>query len=191
MKKACLILALVLLIIGFNQKISYAVTYTFQPTPSDLWGLDHRYYYEWGIDWPLPEAEIIIGATLLFDNIDNWDHSELNYLHVTLLDTSNAGVTENYDNDDMEDHFKGQGYWLGTYSDPGPGTEDIEFNIPASRFSWLSDGNFGFGIDPDCHYWNDGIYFTIETSVIPEPATLSLLGLGLLGLVGLRKRKRD
>ena len=42
----------------------------------------------------------------------------------------------------------------------------------ASYFSWLSDGNFGFGIDPDCHYYNDGITFNITTThEAPEPAT--------------------
>ncbi|MFA7485981.1 MAG: PEP-CTERM sorting domain-containing protein, partial [Phycisphaerae bacterium] len=47
--------------------------------------------------------------------------------------------------------------------------------------------NFGFGIDPDCHYYNDGIKFVITTTVVPEPATIGLLGLGLLLI---RRNKR-
>ena len=55
-----------------------------------------------------------------------------------------------------------------------------------------SNGNFGFGIDPDCHFYNSGFKFTVtpRTTNVPEPASLSLFGLGLLGLFFFRRKKQ-
>ncbi|MBC8141420.1 MAG: hypothetical protein H7Y38_08255 [Armatimonadetes bacterium] len=66
----------------------------------------------------------------------------------------------------------------------------------------LNGNNLAFGFDPDCHYFNDGVKFSITTrpasspggqygNQIPEAGTVSLLaiGAGLIGSILVRRRK--
>ena len=189
-------------------------TLTFQPTPDNLWNLPHDEYFTWGINFNLAPNEIITSAVLTFTNI--WDSTAENndHLYVHLLDNPKAGVTTYFDNGGEKDSFAGQGVLIADWSDPTGGCSQnfnlvIDFgklgllnilNAYAETKPGMGQANFGFGIDPDCHYYNNGITFTITTQTIqcppgppcpkypcvPEPATVAILGLG--GLLLCRRK---
>lgn len=68
---------------------------------------------------------------------------------------------------------------------------DYMNSLNPSRTAYNNYATFGLGFDPDCHYYNDGIKFIVQTAPIcaPEPSTFMLLGAGLLG-AGLFARRR-
>ncbi len=182
---------IVLLLILLAANTAYANVHTFQPDPVELEDLPHGYYYTWGINWNLPAYEYIVSATLTYENI--YDYIvESDLLSTHLLNSATVGVVQGIDWSGGGDYFSGQGgLLLGEWNDPAGGSPtgfDLVYDIPSTHFSWLSDGNFGFGIDPDCHYYNDGVTLQIHTT--PEPTSLLLFGIGGLGL-GFLKRKKS
>ena len=105
-----------------------------------------------------------------------------------------------WDNAEGGNYFDGVGTQVGVWTDPldgAPRNFDLVYNfndIPGlvdTFEGYAKDGYFGFGLDPDCHYYNDGVQFevTYEWVPVPEPMTLSLLGIGLLGFLSFKKKK--
>jgi hypothetical protein len=184
MMKVSALLALVA--VGMAPALAVAATYTFQPTPHDLYDLDHTKAYSWGMDLVLAPGEAAVAATLTFDNIRNWDDNP-NVLYVHLLDTCPLGVQHYTDNEGGGDYFAsfpgGQTH-LVTYTNLPSTPQDLVYTFTpgdlAALNTYLADHRFGIGIDPDCHFYNDGITLGIVT---PEPATIMLLAIGVVTLL--------
>jgi hypothetical protein len=196
-KSIALIVALGFII--FGACAANAAVYTYTPSPTDLYDLDHYSAYSWGIGWT-HTSEVITGAQLSFSKIYDWTVEANDTLWLNLLSNASSGVTVFNDNSAGGNYFQNySGMLLGTWSDPnggGPGT-DVTFTFNSAAITALNgyaaDGNFGLGLDPDCHYFNCGVKLTVTTDrqPVPEPSTMLLFGLGLTaGGVVMMRRKR-
>jgi hypothetical protein len=208
MKKMPIMLVLVGLI-NFGL-VAQGGIHTFTPpsATSDLGDLDHSSYYTWGILWNVPTGEMITGAQLVYTNIYDWTVED-DVLYTHLL-TNNVTSTQwvqktdyktvvivGTDNEGGGDKFADKGPLLDQWNDPQGGyarNYDRVVNIPHydaqnnDLFAMLSDGNIGFGIDPDCHYYNQGVTLSITTCHMPAPGAV-ILGIAGLALVGRIKRR--
>lgn len=197
MKKTIALIAALGFII-FGAGAANATVYNYTPSPIDLYDLDHYSAYAWGIQWD-HASEAITGAQLSFTSIYDWTVETEDTLWLNLLSNATSGVTQYSDNSPTNYFQNWDGSLLGTWSDlngGGPGS-NVTFTFNAAAItalnSYAADGNFGIGLDPDCHYFNNGVKLTVTTDAnpVPEPSTMLLFGMGLTccGLVMIGRKK--
>ena len=177
---------------------------SYQPTPADMYDLDHSSYYAWGIDLTSDSqyslGDSIESAELTFSNIRNYADLD-NVLFIRLLDwadpVANDGLLRGRDDRFEEvDAFAGQGTLIYEWTnDPAGVAVDLTLRFDEELLTALNgytaDGIIGIAVDPDCHFYNDGITFTIQTNAVhaPAPGAIMLGSIGM-GLVGWLRRRR-
>jgi hypothetical protein len=169
---------------------------TLVPDDPDIQDLPHAYYYTWGetLEGDFSQA-VVTSSTLTFHSIRNNDWSS-NHLYVHLLNSAPEGLTRYTDNQGGGDSFAGQGIELVTYTDLPPIPQDLVYTFDPDELSVLTDylhdeNNVALGIDPDCHFYNCGVTWslTYDYTPIPEPGVMVVLGAGGV-FVAIRRRRR-
>jgi hypothetical protein len=214
-KRVVLLFMAVLLVITGSSLANVATwsgnTVTIRPNDADLADLPHDQYFTWGIDVSSLQGKTITGAVLTYTNIYDWT-VEQDHLYTHLLDNASLEVRSFTDNQGGGDNFSNQGILLENglpdgdsvlntpgWNDPAGGSArnfNLVYDFGALGLlsqlnAWAADGRIGFGIDPDCHYFNDGVKFVITTSsaVVPAPGAVLLGGIGI-SIVGWLRRRR-
>ena len=212
-------LALLCVIAGFaaaNYADAAVTSLSWQPSPADLNDLDHHMVYTWRIDNITVNPATITSATISFNNIANWDTNS-NVLHMHLLDSArfsgvasfvddptNSSPVTDFTDDFIGTRFHSDSHWLVANGTADTFLRDKSFtNNPvdytytfnASQLAALQQyiahgGDIALGFDPDCHYFNDGVTFTLNFTPVPEVANMIPIALLLATSVALEIRRR-
>lgn len=167
--------------------------------------------------WSVPLSSDVSSASITFSSVTETLRGNGNDISVDVggflgmsVGQSSAPTSGNYstiyDGDALGDAFsanttgiKATAFNLGTQLFPSLGVaESWTYTFTAAQLvvlnSYIGAGNWGFEIDPDCHFTVGGITFTYtagvtnKVSVPDNSTTAALLGLSVLGLLAVRRK---
>ncbi|MDD5673867.1 MAG: PEP-CTERM sorting domain-containing protein [Chitinivibrionales bacterium] len=195
-----------LVAVGAMASLSFGDVITLSPTPSNIGSLNEGESYAWNIT-TLPVGVSYQSAELVINNLSEsfgtpnalFVHLLANPVHGPKWWKNNGSPDVVYTEDalgmpPLTDDFNLFGFTnisLVTYNNittPVTETWDFTGSQLSTLNSYAADGKIAIGFDPDCHFTNTGI--TLKLTTVPEPGMLTVLGLSLLGLLGLARRKK-
>ena len=204
------------LIAAASSASAAVTTMSWQPSPVDLNDLDHHQVYTWRINNISVNPSTITSATITFNNIQNWDANS-NVLHMHLLDSAkfggvasfiddptNSSPVTDFTDDFVSARFHGNSNWLVANGTGDTFLQDKSFSNSPVDYTYTftgaqltaleqylaNGGDLALGFDPDCHYFNDGITFTLNFTPVPEVANMVPIALLLIAAVGFEIRRR-
>ena len=196
---------LALVVVGMVLSWSASADVTFTPSTPDLFDLNHDNCYVWNIDlsqMTIPENGINSAQLTLKYIYDYTGGVEGDALSIQLLDGYDTGSSDIATFADTStptsNYFDGTGTpiaHLEVSKDIGIGgltAKDIVINFDpdllAALNTYAADGSIAIAFDPDCHFFNHGVQFSM--SVVPAPGAILLTGIGTI-LAGWMKRRRS